>query len=120
MLTVSEVGERFGLPYQEALRRLKRMEKASGRRILLPRGTGFATRYFVDAKALSESLDWPAKPEAVEPSFDFDGVVAEVARAVNAMDERHTRMSVDLAETKKRLALAEESLRGLLAREKRR
>jgi hypothetical protein len=43
-------------------------------------------------------------------------VAALIADTVRQMDERHTQMSVDLRETKKRLALAEESILSLKAR----
>lgn len=116
MLTVSEVGERFGLSPREATRRLQRLERTSGRRILLSRGVGRAKRYLVDPAALSGALEGP---ERADTGASFDELVTEIAKTIQAMDERHTAMSVDLRETKKRVKLLEEQLSGFVARSRR-
>lgn len=115
MLTVSEVGERFGLTRREALRRIRSLERTTGRRILMARGEGHGRRHLIDSKALSEALE--GVPAQVAPEVaGIDDLAAEIARTVSDMDARHTEMSIDLRETKKRLALAEEQIRNLLAR----
>jgi hypothetical protein len=72
----------------------------------------------VDPGAFSEALEGPQTASHNETSAlgSIDEVAALIADTVRQMDERHTQMSVDLRETKKRLALAEESIFWLKAR----
>lgn len=111
MLTVTEFARRFGLEggtrravHQRMLRRIRALERATGREILIQRGAGEGRRLMLRTDQLLAAIEGDAKIDSL------DAMAAKIAEVVQAMDARHTEMSVSLAETRRRLAAVEARL----------
>jgi phosphoribosyl-ATP pyrophosphohydrolase len=104
MMTVMEFAEHYGMDTSGAtqyatrriLRRLRALEKSSGHKILFADGVE-RKRMLVSEDAYSIAL---AKPKG-GPRDYMDEVADEIAARVRSMDERHTELSLIVAELKK-------------------
>jgi hypothetical protein len=113
MLTLSEVNELLGggMDNQTVMARIRKMEQVSGRTILVARGEGRQRRYLVRPDELSAAR----AEDAREPSpQDLDALAAQIAEQVQAMDERHTQMSLSVVDMRKRIEKLEDAFRGIL------
>lgn len=113
MLTLSEVNEMLGggMDNQTVMARIRKLEQASGRAILVPRGEGRQRRYLVRPDELSAAQ----AEDAREPSpQDLDTLASQIADRVQAMDERHTQMSLAVAELRREVDALKATFKGIL------
>jgi hypothetical protein len=117
MLTLSEVARGMGISITpEGLRkRLRRLERKTGRTILTERGNGNGKRFYVNPKELAAAMGGqPLEPEPDEPEIsDIDSIAAQIADAVEAMTARVDAMSLRLAAAYRRIENAESRLRAV-------
>jgi alkanesulfonate monooxygenase SsuD/methylene tetrahydromethanopterin reductase-like flavin-dependent oxidoreductase (luciferase family) len=100
MLTVMEFAVKYGMASgsehavrQRVLRRIRRLEKATGRNMLVSTGSGPGRRFLVR--------------EDTEDARVSDDVLSELADAmaaqITALEDRHTNVSTGLAEIRRSL-----------------
>lgn len=114
MMTLPEVARMLGMTVngQNVLRRVRKMEQATGRKILIELGEGAARRYLINPDEFASALHGEQAPA---PMREFDAVAEQIADTVQGMDERHTRMSLELAETKRIVGELQAQLRAIRA-----
>lgn len=117
-MTLEDVRRTLGISVDRRaiLRRLRRLERSSGRRLVTSYGEGRHTRYLVDPGAFSDVISGGADTPDETPTID--DVADEIARTVRDMNERHTAMSVSLRETRAELAAVKKQLADFLSRQR--
>jgi phosphoribosyl-ATP pyrophosphohydrolase len=115
MMTVMEFAARYDMDASGAvqyatrriLRRLRALEKSSGHKILFADGDE-RKRMLVSEDAYALAV---AKPNNdPKPKEHIDEVADEIAARVRSMDERHTELSLIVAELKKDVDSIKKSL----------
>jgi hypothetical protein len=103
-LSLSEVAAHFGVTItrQGLMKRIRRMERRTGRTILIVDGDGDGRRYMVNPDELAAAMN--AAPIARREPDDIDDIANKIADAVNAMNDRISEMSQRLRQTQAELA----------------
>lgn len=104
VLSLLDVAERFAIdrrarPDRTVLAVLRRMERDTGRRIVVASGTGRGRRYLVLGRELEAALDGDRR--------DIDQLAEKVAAAVQRIEDRVIAVSVKVEAMDKRVAEVE-------------
>lgn len=113
MMTLNDVAKAFGVTVkgQNVLLRVRKLEAATGRRILIERGVKHGRRYLVNPEEFASALHGLPAPSVPEASGDIADLASKIADTVEAMNERHTEMSLRLERTQAELAAVTNQLR---------
>lgn len=104
VLTLAEVAARLGLerarPDRGVLRVLRRIERDTGRRLLVMTGQGTGRRYLVLGRELDAALDGDVR-------VDVDSLADRIASAVHRIEDRIERMAGRMDAVDRRVAALE-------------